>query len=109
MKESELRKRANCSRCCKPLGAKGQIQFFVVTVQSYVMNFDAMVRQDGLAAMLGSSRLAGVMGPNEDMANAVGEPDRMTLCQGCAIDSRVLSLVEEVANRREAQRDLSGP
>lgn len=83
MKEAELRKRATCSRCNKKLGETGSPVFAVVRQQDYIINLEAVRRQDGLGQMLGDGRLAMHMGPNEEMATPAPEAVDVTLCALC--------------------------
>lgn len=84
MKQSALLQHATCSNCGHKIGASGALTFWVVTVENYAVDIGAIQRQDGLANLLGSGRLASVMGPDEDMATALIEPTRLTLCFPCA-------------------------
>ena len=58
MKEAELRRRANCSRCKKKIGESGSPVFAVVRQQDYIVNMAAVQRQTGLGLILGAG-LAG--------------------------------------------------
>lgn len=82
MKEAELRKRATCSRCNKKLGASGSPVFAVVRQQDYIINLDAVGRQQALGQMLGGP-LAMHMGPDEEMATPAPEAVDLTLCALC--------------------------
>lgn len=89
MKEAELRKHATCDVCSKPIGACGLPLFWRVTVERFAVNLRAAERQDALATMLGSSALAAVMGPDEDLATPVMEPAVRTVCEACATEREV--------------------
>lgn len=82
MKEAELRKRATCSRCNKKLCETGSPVFAVVRQQDYIINLDAVRRQDGLGHMIGGL-LAMHMGPGEEMATPAPEAVDITLCALC--------------------------
>ncbi|HCZ48409.1 MAG TPA: hypothetical protein DCZ11_05345 [Gammaproteobacteria bacterium] len=82
MKEAELRRRANCSRCKKKIGESGSPVFAVVRQQDYIVNMAAVQRQTGLGLILGAG-LAATMGPGEDMATATPEVVDLTLCALC--------------------------
>lgn len=85
MKEAELRKHTTCDVCKYPLGARSPAPlFWRVTVERFGLKMDAIKRQDGLGAFLGSSVLASVMGPDEDLAAPVMEPTTLTVCETCA-------------------------
>ncbi len=85
MKEKDLRAAAVCHLCGKGFGHTGMPLFWRVTVTRYGVNAAAIRRQDGLAAHLGNTALAAVMGPDEDMATPICEPTTVTVCEACAI------------------------
>jgi hypothetical protein len=85
MKEEELRKHTKCSVCGKGIGHTGLPYFWMLTVERYGINFEAMKRQDGLAAYLGHTGLAEALGPNEDMAEKIMDTVTLTLCEDCAM------------------------
>lgn len=82
MKEAELRKHANCSRCKKKLGESSLPIFSVVRVQHWIIDLFAVQRQTGLGQMLGDG-LAMHMGPDDDLAIQDGESADITLCASC--------------------------
>jgi hypothetical protein len=86
MKEEELRKHAKCSICGKGIGHTGLPFFWTLTVDRYGIDFEAMKRQDGLAAYLGGhTGIAEALGPNEDMAEKIMDTVTLTLCEDCAM------------------------
>lgn len=102
MKEQELRKHAICSLCKRPVGSSGLPLFWVIRIERYGLNVQAIQRQDGLAALLGSSRLAEVMGANADMATPVMEPLTLTVCETCAnLRELPLAAFAEVAGNND--------
>jgi hypothetical protein len=86
MTEAELRCHAVCSICKLPIGRLGNISFHVATIEHFIIDVDAMKRQDGLAAFLRSPRLSQVMGPAEVMARSPGQT-LLTICEICASGS----------------------
>lgn len=87
MRESELRKHANCSMCGKGIGHTRIPLFWRVRIERFGLDAGALTRQQGLTMMLGgSAALAAVMGADEDMAKPVMEPITITLCERCAVD-----------------------
>lgn len=104
MKESELRKHATCSLCRKPIGATGIPLFWTVTIQRWGVNMPALRRQDGLAAMLGSSVLAGAMGADEDMASQLSIAE-LTVCESCGVDSICVAELSERGAQKEGGSD----
>lgn len=95
MRERELREHTTCSVCQKPIGHTRLPLFWRVHIERFGIDLNAVRRQDGLAAMLGSATLAAAMGPDEQMAKPVMEPATITLCETCALaDISVAALAE---------------
>lgn len=85
MKEEELREIATCIMCGKPFGHTQKMFFWRLTIERYAVNINAVQRKTGLEMLLGNPYLATVMGPNEDMASIIGEPDKVTICEDCGM------------------------
>ena len=83
MKEKELRP---CDLCGGHLG----LIFYRSTVNQAVVDSRAAHRQIGLGMTLGSAALAGVMGPNEDIAKITKTTEKL-LCSDCAMTTPVLA------------------
>ncbi len=96
MKEQELRKHATCNVCRNPIGASGLPLFYTVEIARYGVKLDAVRRQDGLGAMLGNSRLAQVMGPDEEMTETVMEPVKITVCENCSMTDQLIAHLAEL-------------
>ena len=99
MKELELRKYADCSICRKPIGHTGLPLFSRVTVERIGVLFAPTRRQDGLAALLGSPRLAQAMGADEEMTQSIGGVTTLSICEECYL--RTVT-VAELAERPDA-------
>jgi len=85
MRESELRKHAECSCCKRKIGHTGLPMFWTASIKHHGLKIDALQRQMGLTMMLGGSAvLAGAMGPDEDMTQELESKD-VTLCEECAM------------------------
>jgi len=97
MREDELRKRAICASCGKPIGHAGLPIFWTLKIERHGVKRDAVVRQDHLTGMLGGNALlANIMGPNEEMTEPLMEPVEITLCEPCSLEPVVVAqLVEE--------------
>ena len=96
MKETELRKHATCSLCHRKIGHQMVPLFWRLTVERFGIDLAAMLRQDGLTALLGgNAEIARVMGPDEDLARPVIDPVVLTVCESCMLDH--LGLVAEIA------------
>jgi hypothetical protein len=84
MKERELAALGACPICGKgQLEGRG-ITGYVVTVSRIGLVRRAVERRAGLAMMLGSDALAGVMGPDEDLAKIVDGPTSVYVHEACA-------------------------
>lgn len=98
MKATELRKHATCGVCKKPILTTGLPFFSVVTVRRFGVDIAAVGRHDGLAAALGSGRVAEAMGPDEDLAKELDTPATLTVCASCnALDARPVAELVELA------------
>lgn len=86
MKENELREHTTCTICNRLIGHTGLYSFWTVTIEQHGINIDAVRRQDGLAQMLGSTRLAQVMGTDAEMTETMLESVTLTICEICATD-----------------------
>ncbi len=84
MKESELRENATCALCGLRIGHAGIPIFYRVKLETFGLKIDAIKRKTGLEMMMdGNSALASVMGPDEDMAEPIGDALSFTVCQSC--------------------------
>lgn len=90
MKENELREIAQCAICNRPFGHTGLPLFWRITVERFSVDMGAIQRQDGLAALLGgNSLLAGIMGPDNDMAEPMMDAITITVCESCAMEDQI--------------------
>lgn len=83
MNEAELREAATCFMCQKLILATGVPLFWRVHLVRHAVDMDAARRQDGLGAMLGNSRLANIMGPDETMTKVISEKE-VSICEACS-------------------------
>jgi len=96
MKEQELRERATCGVCRKRIGHTGLPMFWTLKIERHGLKADAMRRQDGLAAILGNSVLASVMGPHEEMTTPLmDKPVTVTVCESCAVERVCIAQIAE--------------
>jgi hypothetical protein len=92
MKERELREHTTCTICKKKIGHTGLPLFWTARIQRHGLKRDALMRQQGLAMMLGGSgALAMAMGPDEEMTETL-EDVELTLCEDCAMP--LMELIE---------------
>jgi hypothetical protein len=101
MKENELRKVAKCVVCGKGFLHTGLPLFWRVRIERLGVDTNVVRRQDGLAAMLGNSMLANVMGPDEEMTKAMMDPVELTLCETCAMSDVNIAVLAEIAAEKE--------
>lgn len=99
MKEKELRAHLTCNFCNAVVTHTGLPLFWRLKVARFGLDAHAVQRQHGLALHLGSAALAGIMGPDEDLAKPVMEEVTLTACEGCVMDK--LSLLAHVAMMQE--------
>mgnify|MGYP001571332043 CR=1 FL=1 len=86
MKEEELRKLSICGVCQEKIGKSGSSLFFKATLELYCLDFNALNKQQGLTMMLGSAKLAEVMGTGEDLANKI-DTSVLSVCYNCYEDN----------------------
>lgn len=101
MKENELRKAATCGICHKKIGHTGLPLFWQITIERFGIDLRSIQRQDGLAAILGSSRLASVMGPGEEMTIPLLEPVKVSICDKCIMEPVIIAVLVEMASSHE--------
>lgn len=105
MKEKELLKAAKCGICGKGIGESGLPFFYRIRLERWGVMADAVRRQMGLTMMLGSSQLAAVMGPDEDMAKAIMQPRELTVCEPCSMKRTVVAELAEKAKPIEGEEE----
>lgn len=88
MKQEELLKHSTCSLCNRKVLSGGLPLFWRVTIERFGVDLAECRRQDGFAAYLGNTVLARVMGEDPDLTVALGPPVTITVCEGCAVDTR---------------------
>lgn len=97
MKEAELRKHATCDLCYRKIGETGLPLFWRVTIERFGLDMRAIEAQTGLAMMMGSAFLAGVMGPNQDVAKPVMDPAVIPVCETCCTKMTCVAALAEAA------------
>lgn len=95
LREHDLRELPPCALCGKQIGHTGLPLFWRVTVERFGVDLRAIQRQDGLGALLGSSLLAAVMGPDEIVAKPLMEPVKAIVCEECALKPAPIALLAE--------------
>ncbi|MFA4971795.1 MAG: hypothetical protein WC683_04230 [bacterium] len=97
MKQDELRKHSKCSNCGKVITHTGLPLFWTITIERHGIKVNTLIRQGGLAALLGSAELARVMGTDEDVTQQMMDPVTVTLCEPCATEKQLC--IAELAER----------
>lgn len=95
MKEEELRKSAICGVCGRPVGHTGLPLFWRIKIERIGIDMKAVQSQDGLAQMLGSSKLANVMGTDADMTKPMMDPVKVTICEDCICKPTIIAMLAE--------------
>lgn len=83
MKARQLLDNATCSLCGKPVLHTQVPLFWVVSIVRFGVDVQAMRRFDGLSALVGGSKIAEAMGPDEDIAKPMYDPVTLTICETC--------------------------
>lgn len=86
MNTNELLARAKCSVCQKGAAHTGVPLFWTISVDRHGLKPDAIRRHDGLVMMMGSSRLAEVLGPDEEMTVPMMQTVKLTICETCMVE-----------------------
>ena len=81
-----------CAFCGQGVAHSNQITFYKVTIEHHALHLDRVRRRAGLEMQIGA--LAGFMGPNEDLSQAVTS-STVLVCQRCGLFER--SAVAEIA------------
>lgn len=81
MKREDLK---NCAVCDQGLMTNGDMTFYKISFQRFVVDMIAVRELAGLEMMLGSPALASVMGPNRDIAKELGGDASVLVCETCA-------------------------
>lgn len=105
----KLRDVRACLACGEGVARGGkEIAFYEVSIQQFVLLPGAIRRHGGLATMLGSTALAEVMGPDEDIAQAPSPPMRFWVCQPCAVGEQSLLALWGRQGEEEARDGPTG-
>lgn len=86
MTRRELQK---CCVCGRGVAHAGQVQFYRVKVESFMLDARAIQRRAGLEEFFGGgtagARLAEIMGDDADIAHRVSDPPAVLVCQECML------------------------
>lgn len=99
MKRTEISK---CALCGQGVMHDGNIIFYRLSIQTFGMDLKAVQRQAGLEQFLGgNAAIAHAMGPDEDLAIAVHEPETALVCLPCACTPSCVASLLELFGRTE--------
>lgn len=105
MQPSDIRP---CDLCGKPLCHTQVPLFYRVRIEHMGVDLNVGRQLDGLAMMLGSSRLAEAFAPSTELVKPLGEADELLVCQDCALpgrDPECIGRLAEIASERKAARE----
>ncbi len=97
MKRDEITK---CVSCHLGIAANG-LTFYKISMERFILDPRAIERQHGLEMMLGSPVLAGVMGPNEDLAKPVSKKIDFLMCEQCACEEKYIAIIHQIEQDKE--------
>lgn len=83
MKQSDFSK---CRGCGRGMAADGELVFYRVTVEQFVLDYREMRRQAGFEMMMGSPAIAAAMGPDPDLAEKASTTT-VLICGKCCMDT----------------------
>jgi len=90
MKQSEFQK---CGSCGNGMAHNGQITFWRVSAERFMLNLKAVQRKHGLEMYFGGGQagatLANVMGTDEDLAVILFPKRDFLLCEKCASEKSI--------------------
>lgn len=106
MKEEQLRKHTECDICGEKVLHYGTPLFWTATFKRYGVLMDAIQRQDGLAALIGSTRIAQAMGNDSELTEEIMSVT-LTICEPCMWGDDV-NLSRLVENKQEEIEAATG-
>ena len=101
-------KRADIEPCCVCGEGilKDSMTFYRVSVQQFFAHHQNIRRAHGMEALMGSPTLAALMGPNEDLAVALSQPQAGLLCLRCSTERSFGSVLVSLQERdNDGERD----
>jgi hypothetical protein len=102
MKQRDIKK---CGICDKGM-MHSAITFYTLRVQYMAIDVGAVQRQDALETLCGGSpAIAQALGPNEDLAVPLGDPDDVWICLDCSISHGLAQLHEAIQNAKQRKAD----
>lgn len=95
-----------CVVCGKGMMHGGDVQFYRLTLQGFLIMVQEVRRAAGLEQMLdGHAALANTMGPDADLAKAPLPPQIFLLCQPCALGPDGIGYILSALQTREEGND----
>lgn len=96
-----------CAMCDRGVAERGDLTFYRVSIEHFVLDARAIQRRHGLETFFGGggpgAALAEVMGGDEDLAKRLGDPAAGILCMHCAMHGGPVAVVtQEIAVRAKS-------
>ena len=99
-----------CVLCGEGVAHDRSITFYRVKLTRLAVNLRAVQAQHGLELMLGHPGLAQIMGPDDDLAEELGDELVALVCDNCAMTrSLVLMELAEILHNEDAKAELDEP
>ena len=91
-----------CALCDKGVAYGSNFMFWRLRFDRAAVNPRGVEQQHGLELMLGSPRLATIMGADPDIAKVLDGPHDVWICEPCVLDKMLgLFLIAEKLSRKE--------
>ncbi len=99
LKQSDLQ---HCLLCTKGMMHGGDIQFYRVTIENFIVDTRAVQRQAGFEMAMGSAVLAQAMGTDPDIAMGVTAVGGF-ICQECFFEGKLPTTWEAASDAADKQ------
>ena len=111
LKRDELGK---CCLCGKGVCHNRDLQFYRLSLESFILNPNAIQRRSGMEQFFGGgpsgAALAGVMGPDEDIGTQMFVEEKMIVCSPCVMGRepivRLLTYIECKSESEDEKNEL---
>ena len=98
MKQKEFTK---CIVCDKGMMHRGDVTFYRIKIDRFIVDVGAFKEAHGLETMLGHPQLAAVMGPDKDLAVQLVKYDSVLICETCATRGTPVAHLNEMISERD--------
>lgn len=97
LKKQELKK---CALCDQGMMHSGDIQFYRLSLESFVIDHRGVQETSGMEQMMGGgsfgAMMAGVMGTNPDIAKQMFQEKNMLVCSPCMMSGRLSTILSYI-------------